>query len=277
MARRITGVILKVAAAAGVLYAMGLRDPAMWWIMAKGFGLLALGWLVVIVAVAAVVFLLKLLGMRYAAENPVGVGVMMLFLLAFGGGGLAFLGLVTLPRLYDMTQLGGYVETRCTILDKDIREHDSKEGRTYSPVIRYAYEVEGQAYQGDRIELFLVSTGSSQRHESSSINVGAFRFGAGPEGGSVSAGPVTVERRRAPRKSGSAQAVLDSYPRAGQLTPCWYDPADPARAVLSRNVSKAGLALGLILPCVFVAIGAGIGFCLWKVERQFRKEPALRK
>src|SRR5262245_33990534 len=50
------------------------------------------------------------------------------------------------------------------------------------------------------------------------------------------------------------QAVLDQFQK-GQRYPCWYDPSDPDKAVLTRDFSWWGLMV--LIPLVFVAIGAG--------------------
>ncbi|HEX4499506.1 MAG TPA: DUF3592 domain-containing protein [Thermoanaerobaculia bacterium] len=51
------------------------------------------------------------------------------------------------------------------------------------------------------------------------------------------------------------QAIVDRYP-PGALVPCWFDPAHPDEAVLSRSFSPAYL-LGLF-PLVFLAAGLGV-------------------
>jgi hypothetical protein len=49
------------------------------------------------------------------------------------------------------------------------------------------------------------------------------------------------------------QAVLDRFQK-GQRYPCWYDPSDPDRAVLTREFSLWGLMV--LIPLAFVAFGA---------------------
>jgi hypothetical protein len=50
------------------------------------------------------------------------------------------------------------------------------------------------------------------------------------------------------------QAILDRFV-VGQDYPCWYDPADPGRAVLVRGLSWVNLFL--LIPLIFMAVGAG--------------------
>jgi hypothetical protein len=66
--------------------------------------------------------------------------------------------------------------------------------------------------------------------------------------------------------SGTAgkQAVVDRYP-PGARVPCWFDPADPSSAVLSRSLSTAYL-WGLF-PLPFLAVGGGV---LWLAFRSRR-------
>lgn len=51
------------------------------------------------------------------------------------------------------------------------------------------------------------------------------------------------------------QTIVDRYP-PGALVPCWFDPAHPDEAVLSRGFSPSYL-LGLF-PLVFLAVGLGV-------------------
>ena len=54
---------------------------------------------------------------------------------------------------------------------------------------------------------------------------------------------------------GGAQADLRLFV-VGKTYPCWYDPADPRQAVLTRRVSWRYLFA--LVPLLFVAIGAGM-------------------
>jgi hypothetical protein len=62
------------------------------------------------------------------------------------------------------------------------------------------------------------------------------------------------------------QEILDSFV-VGQQYPCWYDPADPSKAVLTRRPD--GFVLMFLLPMVFVLVGAG------GLYYRFRQRPAL--
>jgi hypothetical protein len=50
------------------------------------------------------------------------------------------------------------------------------------------------------------------------------------------------------------QAVLDGFVKGHQY-PCWYDPADPRKAVLDRSLDASMLIC--LFPLAFVAVGAG--------------------
>lgn len=50
------------------------------------------------------------------------------------------------------------------------------------------------------------------------------------------------------------QAILDRF-QQGQQYPCWFDPGNPDKAVLTREFSLWGLMI--VIPLIFVAIGAG--------------------
>lgn len=53
----------------------------------------------------------------------------------------------------------------------------------------------------------------------------------------------------------SQEKVLSRF-EVGQTYPCWYDPADPARVVLEKDVSTGGILFTLLGGLLFV-IGAG--------------------
>lgn len=47
------------------------------------------------------------------------------------------------------------------------------------------------------------------------------------------------------------QAIVDQY-TVGETYPCWYDPADPSQAVLTRQFGWVGV---FVLPGIFFSIG----------------------
>ena len=67
--------------------------------------------------------------------------------------------------------------------------------------------------------------------------------------------------------SGGRSAIADRFP-PGAKVPCWFDPGDPSRAVLFRDVSPVWL-IGL-LP--LAALGIGIAMLAWARARQFKLE-----
>jgi len=96
-------------------------------------------------------------------------------------------------------------------VQKQVRSiKDSSKKPTYYPKVRYEYPVGGNRYAGERISF------------------------SGGEGG---------------EKKSEAEAVAERYP-SGQKVMVYYDPNDPARAVLQR---------GLIWK-TFMPLAAGLGF-----------------
>lgn len=99
----------------------------------------------------------------------------------------------------------------------------------YSPVVEYTYEVGGQVYTGRTI-----------------------RFGFNPSFGSEA----------------KAQAALASYPVGAQVT-VYYNPDNPAEAVLERKASATNT--GMILGIIFIAVSVCLAcpFLLWAVFGMF--------
>jgi hypothetical protein len=112
-----------------------------------------------------------------------------------------------------------FVETTSRVLDKQLGEKDfGEEGRLYRPEIKIQYEVGGVEYRDWHYDIR--DTYSSGRE--------------------------------------NAQAVLDGfqlYSISRETYPCWYDPANPAIAVLVR---RSGWVTWLIftVPVSFILIGA---------------------
>jgi len=66
----------------------------------------------------------------------------------------------------------------------------------------------------------------------------------------------------------SAQAILDNYHISGSYS-CWYDPANPSHAVLTREVAYwDSVPLGIFL--LLVTLGLGI-FWYWLLPAIWRK------
>jgi uncharacterized protein DUF3592 len=94
---------------------------------------------------------------------------------------------------------------------------DSGPTVSYFPIVRYSYSVVGQPYTGERIA-----------------------FGLGESSS----------------RSAKAQKMLDGYP-VGRPVTVYYDPANPAQAVLER---RAGGGIGgLLIGIVFLTAGLCVG------------------
>jgi Protein of unknown function (DUF3592) len=66
-----------------------------------------------------------------------------------------------------------------------------------------------------------------------------------------------------------AQAILDSYQISGSYS-CWYDPANPSHAVLTREVAYwDSLPLGFFLLLVALCLGL---FWYWLLPAIWRKQ-----
>ena len=79
---------------------------------------------------------------------------------------------------------------------------------------------------------------------------------------------VTAQNGEIYRASGYKRSQVYSSGRAGkeailarytveQSYPCWYNPANPQEAVLARGLSLGWAYLVVLIPLIFVAIGAG--------------------
>ncbi len=89
-------------------------------------------------------------------------------------------------------------------------------GSLYEPCVTYAYTVEGQEYQGDKIMTSLFP-------------------------------PYANDRRK-------AQARLSRYPEGAEVA-VYYNPAAPAESALETGIMKIQIALGLLLLAVAFFVG----------------------
>jgi hypothetical protein len=70
-----------------------------------------------------------------------------------------------------------------------------------------------------------------------------------------------------------AQRSLDRYPAGARVT-CWVDPDDPSRATLQRN--SLWTSLFVFVPLIFVAVGGGGIFMVWRSGTKSISEAAPR-
>ncbi|MBU2611188.1 MAG: DUF3592 domain-containing protein [Chloroflexi bacterium] len=119
----------------------------------------------------------------------------------------------------------GWPTTQGRIIEARVSEStstdsDGDERTSYSPKVEYTYNVAGQEYKGDKITF-------------------GFTQGYG--------------------RYAKAQAALASYPLGAQVN-VYYDPANPADAVLERKAGGNTLAmvLGIILLAISLCLGCPV-------------------
>lgn len=153
-------------------------------------------------------------------------------LVAFGSVffliGLGFLLFLVLPMLYDAQRMQQWQQVQGELLALDLRRNHSSDGTTYSVSARYQYQVQGQSWVGERVSL---SMGSD--------NVGDYQ-----------------------------QRLYQSLHAAAPEVTVWYDPADPADAILDPGMRWEMLAFKGIFVLAFG--GAGLGLILFGL-----RQPAL--
>lgn len=120
-------------------------------------------------------------------------------LFLFGGvfaavGTAMFVFFTALP-IYGVLDARGWVATPCTITKSEVETHAGDDGDTYSIEIRFTYQVNGRAYQGDR-----------------------FRF----------APPGSSSGYKGKKK------IVNAHP-VGSAQTCYVDPDDPRAAVIQRG------------------------------------------
>lgn len=139
----------------------------------------------------------------------------------------------------------GWVETTAIVLEAEMRHGDE----TFAVHARYRY----RAPDPSSLERAL------RDYESTEVGV---------HDGSDNVGDWQME----------TFARLDQARRAGTPVPCWYDPADPANAMLDRDERWELVGFMLIFPLVFGGAGLGIawlGFHLWRKQRRPAPDPGI--
>lgn len=92
------------------------------------------------------------------AQSRTGYGCLVAFFSVFLLAGLAFavpMFLLPMARVVAATR---WTPVPCRIERAEVETHDGDDGDTYSVAVRYAYEVDGKPYQGDRYRFFTGST-----------------------------------------------------------------------------------------------------------------------
>jgi hypothetical protein len=144
-----------------------------------------------------------------------------IFILAFAGAGV-FLLVKSFKDRKKAETSQGWPATQGQIIAARISEStstdsDGDRSTSYSPALEYTYNVAGQEYKGDKI---------------------AFGFTQGYG------------------RYAKAQAALARYPLGAQVT-LYYNPANPADAVLERKAG--GSTISLVLGIIFILISICLG------------------
>lgn len=169
------------------------------------------------------------------ASKQSGSGCLVLFGLVFILVG-SFPGFIALSDLRSAQATRGWVETPATLLEVSLRHGDD----TVAVEAHYRYRAPDPAS---------LEEGTLKDYES--IRVGI-------HGGADNVGDWQQE----------TFARLERAWKAEQTVPCWYDPADPAQAVLDRTERWELLGFMFIFPLVFGLAGGGIA---WAGIHQWRK------
>jgi len=147
----------------------------------------------------------------------------LIIVMAISGTLLWFGGLLAREPIGNFVALQGYQQSQCTILSKDLRYYSSFNQDTGNNETQY----------GPNFTFQMHNNASSQ--------------GYGID-------QHTFDQRE------DAQNILDQY-TVGKSYPCWYNPADAAHAVLTRDITTWILLLpgGIML---IIGVGLLIGFVL---------------
>lgn len=135
------------------------------------------------------------------------------------GAGLLVLSIV--PTLFEATRMASWPETPGTLLQAQLISNRSSESTTYRVEAEYRYNVAGRSYNNNRTA---IGAGSD--------NVGDFQQTLGSR--------------------------LENAHQNGQTVSVWYDPENPADAVLNRDIRWGMLGFKAIFAIVF----GGVGFAL---------------
>ena len=172
-------------------------------------------------------------------SNRFGAGCLMLFALPFaaaGVGALVWAGWTVL----DWWEAAGWAPVPAEIVAVELEDHtDSDGGTTYETTATYRYDYAGASYTGTRVA---IDTGSD--------NIGRFQH------------RLYYDLRDAQEKRTPVTAYVD--------------PADPANAVLNRELRPGLFALKGIFAIVFGGVGFGLLFGARYAAKKMAAEEKLR-
>lgn len=160
------------------------------------------------------------------ASKPKRLWASLIFSLPFAGVGLGFLLFSVIPTLYQGVQMSTWPATQATVISSELKSY-SGDSTTYEAVGIYDYQVGGQHYAGTRLGL---STGAD--------NVGEWHQ----------------------RMSGKLRSARSTH----NTVTVYYNPVNPAQAIVDRS-PRWGL-LGFKMIFVLLFGGVGFGLLFWSIR-----------
>lgn len=149
---------------------------------------------------------------------------MLLFSLPFAGVGAGFLLLSIIPSVMEWRQMQGWPQVDAQLHSAELVSSRGDDSTTYRVDARYSYEYGGQYYENERVGIM-----------EGSDNIGDFH-------------QIVAAR-------------LEEALRAGTPVPAWVNPANPADAVLNRDMRWGMLAFKGLFALLFG--GVGFGLLVW--------------
>jgi len=151
----------------------------------------------------------------------------LLFSLPFAGIGIGFLVLSIIPTIYEWHQMSSWQEAQATVVSAELQIFQGDDSTTFEATGHYQYQVGGNSYTG-------------------------FRLGIG--GGADNIGEWHQEM------GGKLRYALDHKSPIG----IYYNPDNPAEAIVDRK-PRWGL-LGFKMIFVLVFGGSGAGLLWWSIK-----------
>ncbi len=168
-------------------------------------------------------------------NKKLGIGCLILFALPFAAVGVV-MSVLTVRSLLYWNQAQSWTETRCTILEAELKKSSGSDSTTYQAIARYKYQWAGKEYESEVVGL-----------HSGSDNLGSFHQ----------------------KKS----KQLMKYQKSGKPFRCFVNPDDPAEALLYRELRPSMLAFQAIFGLVFGGVGFGmVGAGIWGGKKAKQQE-----
>lgn len=161
------------------------------------------------------------------AKKPSKNWALLIFSLPFASVGLGFLFISILPTLYEGAQMSTWQPAQAKVLSVDLESHSGEDGTTYQAFGSYEYQVNGINYYGDRLG---ISSGAD--------NVGTWHR--------------------------TMSGTLKNIRERGLTVTVYYNPSNPAEAIVDPKPRWNLLAFKMIFVLVFG--GAGIGLFYWVIQ-----------